>query len=222
MLAIFTVFIISSTMLIASVCWILYKRRITLKSYESLRSELLKTRISTLPMDYQSNFWSFIWRSMVIADNRKQMHQVLGNLCLVIAGIFPLISSGLEVLAPTEVGRPAGIVLNFFVSAASFLLSKFAFQTYEVGHGRACYLISAEIQTFLVGGNGYNAENGYRKFYETVREILDSDQTSFIGAGVTEGNPNALADFIRNNNLSAGSGGRPGLRLVLSILCCWL
>lgn len=142
----------------------------------------------------------------MIADNKKQMHQVLGNLCLVVAGIFPLISSGLEVLAPAEVGRPAGIVLNFFVSASSFLLSKFAFQTYEVGHGRACYLISAEIQSFLVGANGYDGDDSYRKFYETVREILDSDQTSFIGAGVTEGNPNALADFIRNNNLSSPTG----------------
>jgi hypothetical protein len=206
--AIFLILLITSTLVLAALSWIYWRRKLTNAAYAELKVELLKTRIGKLSIDEQQNFWSFVWRALVHSENKHEMHQILGNLCSLIGALFPILVTLLEVLAPADVGRPSGIVLNAIVSASAIFMAQFKFQTYAAQNGRAAYMIGAEIQNFLSGVNDYDQADGYKLFYSAIREILDSDQTSFVGAG-TDGNVNALANFIRDNNIVSTVANAP-------------
>lgn len=165
-----------------------------LSIYTYLRLEFAKQRIRqreratdilsapkfmALTPDHQLSLRGYLIKKMDAADRKRILFSTLSNTALAIGGTAPI-------LAMLTADPIAQKILNAISSVSVLCLGIFSLEKFAIEHRRSGYLLDSLIQEWLseVGDfSGLTDVEGFRLLIRKTKEVLDTGETSFIGAG---------------------------------------
>ena len=181
------------------IAWILAATTVTatligMSIYAYLRSEFAKQRIRqkertdnilnspkfmALTPDHQLSLRGYLVKKMDAADRKRILFSTLSNTALAIGGTAPI-------LAMLSSDPMAQKILNAISSVSVLCLGIFSLEKFAIEHRRAGYLLDSLIQEWIseIGEfNGLTEVEAFRLLIRKSKEVLDTGETSFIGAG---------------------------------------
>ena len=165
-----------------------------LSIYTYLRLEFAKQRIRqreratdilsapkfmALTPDHQLSLRGYLIKKMDAADRKRILFSTLSNTALAIGGTAPI-------LAMLTADPIAQKILNAISSVSVLCLGIFSLEKFAIEHRRSGYLLDSLIQEWLseVGDfSDLSDVEGFRLLIRKTKEVLDTGETSFIGAG---------------------------------------
>lgn len=145
------------------------------------RSQAIQSspKFMALNHDQQLSVTGYLIRQMDKADRKRIVFSTFSNTALAIGGIAPI----LAMLSSDPLHQK---VLNAVSSVSVLCLGIFSLEKFAIEHRRAGYLIDSLIQEWLseVGAFADQGDaEGFRTLVKKAKEVLDTGETSFIGAG---------------------------------------
>jgi hypothetical protein len=136
-------------------------------------------KIQALSPDELAVFHRRIMRNLDLADRKRLIFQIVQNTLLVFAGLLPMLST---IVDSNETQK----LLSFGASFSAFIVGLFSMSKYTVEHRRTGFLIEKALDSWLVGNgdfHGLTKADAFRELVSQVQTILDTNETSFVGAG---------------------------------------
>jgi hypothetical protein len=150
------------------------------RSHADRAAEILATpKFMALSADQQLSLRGYFIKKMDGADRKRILFSTLSNMALTVGGVAPIIA----ILAPDPDIQK---VLNAVSSVSVLCLGIFSLEKYSIEHRRTGYLMDSLIQEWIseVGTFGELSDgDAFRLLIRKAKEILDTGETSFIGAG---------------------------------------
>jgi hypothetical protein len=182
--------ILITSILVVALCVLVYLRRELRAQHDRhkvRRSDYGNaTKVQRLSPDELAVFSRRIMRNLDMADRKRLVFQLLQNTLLVFAGLLPMLST---IVDSNETQK----LLSFGASFSAFLVGLFSMEKFTTEHRRTGFLIEKALNAWLVGNGefkGLTPADAFRELVNQVQIVLDSSETSFIGAGSTAPPPN--------------------------------
>jgi hypothetical protein len=155
--------------------------------------------------DQQICLESYIHRSYRVADRKRVVHECLSNSLAIVGGGAPMLSNAAGLPGLQKI---AGDLAGFTVLVLRVLSTVKSAGEQQ----RTSYLVSTELRAWATKTGKYanraDSDERFNLLFDTVRTVLDTTMTSFVGAGDQENKRSATneADLA---NVRVAAEGRP-------------
>jgi hypothetical protein len=177
------IFVLVTSILAVALIVLLYLRRelrMQKERHKLRRADYgSSAKIQALSPDELAVFHRRIMRNLDLADRKRLIFQIVQNTLLVFAGLLPMLST---IVDSNETQK----LLSFGASFSAFIVGLFSMSKYTVEHRRTGFLIEKALDSWLVGNgdfHGLTKADAFRELVSQVQTILDTNETSFVGAG---------------------------------------
>lgn len=127
-----------------------------------------------LSPDHRAALEGFVLRELNESEWKRTLFQTVRNCLVIVGGLSPI-------FAILTVSPEAQKVINTITSVAVLILGVFSVERFAIEHRRAGYLIDRKLMDWLSGGG--TSGDRFEELVGEVGKILDTGETSFIGAG---------------------------------------
>lgn len=138
--------------------------------------------VRSMSEEHKGVMLGYIVRNMDKSDRKRLIFQTILGTLSVATGLLSIIATVID--APL-IHKTASAI----AAISTLILTTFSVAEFTMIHRRAGYLIESAINQWLAGADGYtnDATTNFNNLLAAVRVIIDTGETSFIGAGMPSG-----------------------------------
>jgi hypothetical protein len=163
------------TLLLTS--WFIRYKQIKLRSLQEDRYQQLSItpKVAGLTFDDRAVFDGFVVYNLHIAEERRLLYQTWGGVLTTLTGVLSIVATltDLDIIQRTGSG---------FAAIATFIMSTFSVPEFATQYQRSAFLLNELIYKWLAETGVFTDDARLQRLIGEVTLILDTDESSFIGA----------------------------------------
>jgi hypothetical protein len=136
----------------------------------------ITSKVTELSVEERTVLHGYVFAFLERAERKKLIYQTWFNVLTILTGVLSVVAT----LTNEELVQRTG---SGTAAISTLLVACFSVAENAVTHRRNAYMISALLYKWVSGAGIFQEDSSLRRLVQEVEVILDSVETSFVGAG---------------------------------------